>query len=85
MPTKKIVARDWWQQELFDLMANEKVRVVLEGEVGEVDGSLSVWDSRLRKYEVACLATGAETVEEAMTQLLEQWEEGKQWEERHGR
>lgn len=58
-----------WQQALFDLMANEKVKVVVEGEVGEVDAVLYLWERR--EWRQIAVVIAAETFEHAMRDLME--------------
>jgi ribosomal protein L37E len=60
-----------WQQALFDLMANEKVRLEVTGEMGEVDASLAVW--RDRRWADGIHVINAETFDEAMGDLMTQW------------
>lgn len=59
-----------WGQDLFDLMANEKVKVTLEGEVGEVDAELYIYEKG--RWELIATTINEVWVDEAMTELLRQ-------------
>ena len=62
-----------WQQRLFELMANKAVRLTVEGEMGNVDAQLSIFDGAVRRdrepVEVAQVIA-ADTFEDAMRELL---------------
>ena len=59
-----------WQHDLFDLMANEHIKLVIEGEVGEVDAMLSIY--RRGQWEDVAYVIDAESLDDAMVDLLEQ-------------
>jgi len=64
-----------WQQGLFDLMANEKVKVVIVGEVGEVDAELHVYEQG--RWELVGTTINHESMEEALTDLLQEYEDAR--------
>ena len=68
-----------WLQDLFDLMANEPVKIVVEGELGEVDATLYLRrdGSPLNDWEVTYLATACDTFDDAIAMLMEQHEAGR--------
>jgi hypothetical protein len=70
--TKDVTKHEAWQQDLFDLMANEKVKVTFEGEVGEVDAELYLYEKG--RWELVATTINEEGVDEAMTELLRQVE-----------
>lgn len=59
-----------WLQDLFDLMAKERVKVTFEGEVGEVDAELYLYERG--RWELTATTINEEGVDEAMIELLRQ-------------
>lgn len=59
-----------WMQDLFDLMANEKITLEVGGEMGDVDAVLYVWHGK-EKRDVATVIA-AETFDDAMCDLMEE-------------
>jgi hypothetical protein len=68
-----------WQQALFDLMANKKIKLVVEGEMGEVDALLCVRRDGIDAlrgslgghWEEVASVVAAETFADAMRELME--------------
>jgi hypothetical protein len=65
----------WWLEALFDLLANERVKVEFESKLGGVDALLSVRVGR--EYVIVADVIAADTLAEAMTVLLEDYERWK--------
>lgn len=62
-----------WLQDLFDLMANERVQLLVEGEMGNVDASLRTYnESGPERWTEIASVTAHETFEDAMRELMEQ-------------
>ena len=61
-----------WSQKLFDLMANKRVFLQVEGEMGAVDAVLKVKEGRL--WRDIAQVNDEETFEAAMAELLKQAE-----------
>lgn len=55
-------------QALFDLMANQVVRLTVEGEIGNVDARLEVREGR--EWRTRGIAVAEETAEEAIAEAL---------------
>jgi hypothetical protein len=60
-------------QWLFDLMANERIKLVVEGELGAIDACLYLGNAfRPTEWDAVAFATGVDTFEDAIERL--QWE-----------
>lgn len=59
------------RQNLFDLMGSNRIKLILEGEMGEVDATLEVGIGKnsYRVFE----SIGVETWEDALIELMEKY------------
>lgn len=63
-----------WQQELFDLMANERIRLSITGEMGSVDATLEIRESD-GHFSAMAFALNAPTLDDAMRQVMKEFGE----------
>ena len=59
-------------QDMFDLMANQQVKIEIEGEVNHVDGTLCIWNRRKQYYDVVAEAFETGTFDECLIELVSQ-------------
>ena len=59
-------------QDLFDLMANQPVKIVIEGEIDNVDGTLYLRDPIDHAWSMAASALSQTTADECLTELVRQ-------------
>jgi hypothetical protein len=59
-------------QTIFDLMANERVKLTVEGEIGNVDAQLEVWEggAGLGYWRIQGQAIGEETADDAIAAVF---------------
>ena len=62
-----------WQQELFDLMSNEKVRLTVTGDCLAVDATLEIHFIVGNYWEEVATVSNAESFDDAMRELMEQF------------
>lgn len=61
-----------WRQDLFDLMANKHIRLVVTGTMGNIEATLVETDNQHWPPHDLGEVYGADTFEDAMEQLMEQ-------------
>lgn len=59
-------------QDIYDLMATEKIRITIEGETGSVDGTLYIIDPSDGQWMMIASSIGDETDEECLAALVRQ-------------
>lgn len=59
-------------QDIYDLMANQPIRVEIEGEVGSVDGSLYLRNHSDREWKLVAEVISADTMDDCLGELLGQ-------------
>ena len=68
--------------DIFDIMAHEPIKLVIEGELNAVDGTLYVQDPIDHRWTMAASAPDCETTDVCLAELIDQYQTAKRQEAR---